>query len=62
MMRIFGTIPAIVSSLILCASGWCALDAGGFDYGAFLKTVQVPPGFTIELAAGEPAIRFPMFA
>ena len=38
------------------------MGAGGFDYGPFLKSVQVPSGFTVELAAGEPAIRFPMFA
>ena len=33
-----------------------------FDYSDFLKSVRVPVGFTVALAAGEPAIRFPMFA
>lgn len=38
--------------------------AGGdsFDYSKFLKSVQVSSDFTIELTAGEPNIRFPMFA
>ena len=36
--------------------------AESFDYDGFLKSVRVPADFTIELAAGEPAIRFPMFA
>ena len=61
-MKNFRTILATASSLILCASVWPASGAGGFDHGTFLKSVQVPPGFSIELAAGEPAIRFPMFA
>jgi putative membrane-bound dehydrogenase-like protein len=37
-------------------------DAALFDYAAFLKEVRVPPEFSIELAAGAPGIRFPMFA
>ena len=38
------------------------LTGATFDYDAFLKSVRVPPEFTIELAAGQPLIRFPMFA
>ncbi len=33
-----------------------------FDYAAFLKSVRAPADFTVELAAGEPTVRFPMFA
>jgi glucose/arabinose dehydrogenase len=36
--------------------------AAPFDYDTFLKAVRMPPEFTIELAAGDPLIRFPMFA
>ena len=32
------------------------------DYAPFLQGIRVPPGFTIGLAAGSPAIVFPMFA
>ena len=53
---------AAVSTLAFLAASGPVSCADEFDYGAFLKTVQVPPGFTIELAAGEPALRFPMFA
>jgi len=36
--------------------------AGEIDYVAFLKDLRVPRDFTITLAAGEPLVRFPMFA
>ena len=61
-MRLFRTILVTVASLAMAASPWSAMGAGGFDYGAFLKSLRGPPDFGIELAAGEPAIHFPMFA
>ncbi len=48
--------------IVSCVAAIAARAAGQFDYDAFLKSVRVPADFTIELAAGEPAIRFPMFA
>jgi glucose/arabinose dehydrogenase len=42
-------------------SSAAAQTSAPFDYAAFLKGVSAPADFTIELAAGEPAIRFPMF-
>ncbi len=33
-----------------------------FDYPSFLAQLRVPADFTIELAAGVPVLRFPMFA
>lgn len=56
------TIIAVGWSLALWATAMPALSAASFDYDAFLKSVHVPPEFRIELAAGEPVIRFPMFA
>ena len=53
---------AAVSTLAFLASVGPALGEGGFDYDAFLKSARAPADFTLELAAGEPAIRFPMFA
>ena len=61
-MEIFRAIVAVGASLVFWAGASSARGATNFDYGAFLKSVRVPPGFTVELAAGEPAIRFPMFA
>ncbi len=51
-----------ILTLCLCLPATAARAAGPFDYDAFLKSVVVPPDFTIARAAGEPAIRFPMFA
>jgi len=50
--------------IVLGLAAWTATrgEAAPFDYDAFLRGVQVPPEFTLELAAGEPDIRFPMFA
>src|SRR5262245_1953328 len=41
---------------------WSAHGAVNFDYDAFLQAVSVPPGFTLQVAAGDPSIQFPMFA
>lgn len=46
---------------ILCATR-IAFGAEEFDYAAFLRVLKVPQGFSIELVAGAPSIRFPMFA
>lgn len=60
---IFGALLARCAGLVLGAFAWTSsLAAPAFDYDVFLKSVRVPPGFTIDLAAGEPMIRFPMFA
>lgn len=50
-------LSALVAGSVLCVRGTEA-----FDYKAFLPQVRVPPDFTITLAAGDPAIRYPMFA
>ncbi len=49
---------------MLAVAAWTAMrgEAAPFDYDGFLRGVQVPPEFTLELAAGDPDIRFPMFA
>jgi glucose/arabinose dehydrogenase len=52
----------MLTALIFRLPAWSAPGAEAFDYGVFLKSIQVPADFTIELAASEPAIRFPMFA
>ena len=43
-------------------SSAAAQTPAAFDYAAFLKGVRAPADFTVALAAGEPAVRFPMFA
>src|SRR6266516_89249 len=60
----FVTVLLAGSIVALWASAWtaAAAAAAAFDYGTFLKGVRAPPDFKIELAAGEPTIRFPMFA
>ena len=60
MSRITKLLCRIVALALL--AGMPVRAAEPFAYDAFLKSVRVPPDFTIELAVGEPAIRFPMFA
>ena len=56
------------ANLLIRLAGWfivscaAAQTSAPFDYAAFLKGVRAPADFTVELAAGEPAVRFPMFA
>ena len=49
---------------ILLATGFVVRgdDPASFDYNALLEGMQVPPEFTLDLAAGVPDVRFPMFA
>ena len=61
MIRITKLLGRIAVYSLLC--GTIPVHAAEpFDYDAFLKSVRVPPEFKIELAVGEPAVRFPMFA
>ena len=55
-----GTLSVV--ALLAVFVGASIRAATPFDYDTLLKAVRVPPEFTIELAAGEPLIRFPMFA
>ena len=56
------------ANLLIRLAGWfivsCApaQTSASFDYAAFLKGVRAPADFTVALAAGEAAVRFPMFA
>jgi putative membrane-bound dehydrogenase-like protein len=61
-MKTFRIPGAATVGWMLCASAWPALGAAPFDYGAFLGSIRLQPEFKVTLAAGEPAIRFPMFA
>ncbi len=60
---VFRALLARSAGLALGVLAWTVSAAPpAFDYAAFLKAVRVPADFTIELAAGEPMVRFPMFA
>ena len=61
-MTIFSKRTGGLSVIGLLTGPSVVQAAGPFDYTAFLKGVQVPADFSIGLAAGSPAIRFPMFA
>ena len=61
MIRITKLLGRIAVYSLLCAT-IPVHAAEPFDYDAFLKSVRVPLEFKIELAVGEPTIRFPMFA
>ncbi len=52
----------VILLIVLWTTVWSASAAAAFDYDVFLQGVRVPPEFSIELAAGEPLLRFPMFA
>lgn len=57
------SILASFISRALAALACASLQAATpFDYAGFLRAVHVPTDFSIELAAGEPMVHFPMFA
>src|SRR5687768_159857 len=46
---------------IFCATR-ISFGAEDFDYATFLRALKAPENFSIELVAGAPAVKFPMFA
>ncbi|MEN9676671.1 MAG: hypothetical protein RIS76_2567 [Verrucomicrobiota bacterium] len=58
----FPGLQAATLLALLWTSVCSASAAAAFNYDVFLQGVRLPPEFTIELAAGEPMVRFPMFA
>ena len=50
------------AALFLVTAADAAKAGPPFRYEPFLESVQVPGDFKLTLSAGDPAIRFPMFA
>jgi putative membrane-bound dehydrogenase-like protein len=56
------TLRRFILTTLVALAGARIEAATPFDYDVFLKSVQAPPDFQIQLAAGESLVHFPMFA